>query len=694
MAPTHPLDKMVDDAIASVSDSTYQLLLLIGRYERQLRAQVLYATAFIFNSILQLLLWIDSSMLEMWLFTISSKAQLMQSLHQFKVGFIAWASSSMSQPLLFFHAFASSSTWQPLPFFHQHEVEFLAFGLLSSLLISASLIHLVLPEIEEDYPLLPNEVDFEAEDFPLNTHRFLWVGFGVALLISNAWPILDLVERVSKRFTGYGLAMFAGVSHVFSSIGYLFAVHDPQHADGGHPLIRVVEDTTLASMQIAYYKSRAGMRIAFSQVKRYVWGNVQGLLSYITEGVIVVGMCLVLFALGILLTFFGDYVADGGPLHPLVVAVEDWTLERVRALGGFLLRQGLRANPVFGFLYRIIADIAAVPFGRMNLKWLRANFWDRIGTSDRETAALRVQLAESIFQLAGLIEQLAAANTRIEQLEAAALLDDDDDDDTDDDDNDSNGDDDESDDGGPGVPGVPDVVPHSNVDGEFPANGEEIKAGSGDKGVDKEGKELGESEVGGKSGKKRIDKEETDSESEESAVMERVTRQALKALRSRQTQTADESGDGGPSVPDSNAQVIANAMANVAARAKAIVATRARDKADAVAEEEKNLGESGEGGKRILSGYRVPWTPMMRSMWPSVRLTSVMMTHGSHLSPTGSLRRTRHLSLIRRSLTLNCLRSQSQHPENQHLKSQHKSQHLKIQHLKKIQHPKIQQPKS
>jgi hypothetical protein len=275
MAPTHILDDMVANATASVSDSMYQLMLFWPN-----------AIAYIISSILQMLIFIDSSM-----------HQLMLPLRQYGVYLrgmvpksIEFASSSMSQLPLFIHALVSGSLSQLLLFFHPHEVTILAFGILSSVLIPASFLCLVLPEIEEDYHLFPNEVDFEAEDFPLNTHRFLWVGFGVTLLLSKVWPILDLVDRVSKRFTGYGVAISVGVSQIFASIGYLFAVHDPQDADRGHPLIRAVEDTTLASMETAYDRSKAVVRIAFSQVKKYVWRSLQGLLSYITEDVVVVGM--------------------------------------------------------------------------------------------------------------------------------------------------------------------------------------------------------------------------------------------------------------------------------------------------------------------------------------------------------------------------------------------------------------------
>jgi hypothetical protein len=171
---------------------------------------------------------------------------------------------------------------------------------------------------------------------------------------------------------------------------------------------------------------------AFNNIENIQWA-LQLLPSSITEDVIVVSIVLFALALWLFIAFFGDW--EGGPQHPFVIAMEDWTLLLVRTL--------------------------TAP-----LRWLWAITFGRIGTSASETAALRLQLADLSVQLAALgtstttgemadlkvqladlKAQQAAVNADIETLEAKLL-----------------GGDDESP-GAPAVPGAP-VVPHPNADGK------------------------------------------------------------------------------------------------------------------------------------------------------------------------------------------------------------------------------------
>ena len=146
---------------------------------------------------------------------------------------------------------------------------------------------------------------------------------------------------------------------------------------------------------------------AFNNIENIQWA-LQLLPSSITGDVIVVGIALFLLALGVFIAFFGD--REGGPQHPFVIAMEDWALLLVRTL--------------------------TAP-----LRWLWAITFGRTGTSASETAALRLQLADSRVQLAASRTYLAIANWEFEELRADLAHSDDDDDDTDDD-TDDEGDDD------------------------------------------------------------------------------------------------------------------------------------------------------------------------------------------------------------------------------------------------------------
>ena len=149
-------------------------------------------------------------------------------------------------------AFASSSTSQLLLFFHQYEVEFLVFALFSSLFLFAYGLHLVLPEIHDEYHLFPTEVSLEDEDFTESDHCIMALGFGVTGIIINVWPILGFVQRVSTKLARYSWEswMVTGMALVLLALGNL-AFHD------GHDKARRVNPEVLILQVLALVVAKA-----------------------------------------------------------------------------------------------------------------------------------------------------------------------------------------------------------------------------------------------------------------------------------------------------------------------------------------------------------------------------------------------------------------------------------------------------
>jgi hypothetical protein len=169
---------------------------------------------------------------------------------------------------------ASSSEWQLLPFlcYYMYELDLLLTAIVLAHLLLAWLLFLLFRKIEDEFLLVPNEIDPADDDFehfPIGAHLFMFIGLAGAVL----------------------------------------------------------------SVIRSYYSWQATMDV---------------------------GLILTVVALGLFLGFFAGRDPDNGGLHPLVIALEDACL----ALWQWIL-------------------------------WPLTSLWDRIGTSARETAALRVQLVEA-----------------------------------------------------------------------------------------------------------------------------------------------------------------------------------------------------------------------------------------------------------------------------------------------------------
>jgi hypothetical protein len=196
---------------------------------------------------------------------------------------------------------ASSSEWQLLPFlcYHIYESDLLLTAIVLAHLLLAWLLFLLFRKIEDEFLLVPNEIDpadDDFENFSIGAHLFMFIGLAGAVL---------------------------------------------------------------------------------SVIRTY----------YSWEVTMDVGLVLTVVALGLFLGFFVGRDPDNGGLHPLVIALEDACL----ALWQWIL-------------------------------WPLTSLWDRIGTSARETAALRVQLVEANTTIQGHVGRAdETAALRVELAEEIAI---------------------------------------------------------------------------------------------------------------------------------------------------------------------------------------------------------------------------------------------------------------------------------
>jgi hypothetical protein len=196
---------------------------------------------------------------------------------------------------------ASSSEWQLLPFlcYHIYESDLLLTAIVLAHLLLAWLLFLSFRKIEDEFLLVPNEIDpadDDFENFSIGAHLFMFIGLAGAVL---------------------------------------------------------------------------------SVIRTY----------YSWEVTMDVGLVLTVVALGLFLGFFVGRDPDNGGLRPLVIALEDACL----ALWQWIL-------------------------------WPLTSLWDRIGTSARETAALRVQLVEANTTIQGHVGRAdETAALRVELAEEIAI---------------------------------------------------------------------------------------------------------------------------------------------------------------------------------------------------------------------------------------------------------------------------------
>lgn len=161
----------------------------------------------------------------------NSLAELMFWLHQYEIfNAIAFACSNWSQPFLFLYQYAIL-LWEMVPeaiasagngmsqlllslWSHESDV-LLTVGVLGPVLLLADFLYLVLPEIEGDHHLIPNELEDNEESLPVQAGLVLLIGVGLtaaaAAAASNArdvlWASQWLRSYTTERMDLFGMCL-------------------------------------------------------------------------------------------------------------------------------------------------------------------------------------------------------------------------------------------------------------------------------------------------------------------------------------------------------------------------------------------------------------------------------------------------------------------------------------------------------
>ena len=135
------------------------------------------------------------------------------------------------------YEFASVSQLLPFLCYYFHESDLLLTAIVPGHLLLAWLLCLLLPEIEDEFQLLPDEIDpadDHFEHFPIGAHLFMSIGLAAAALF---------VIRTYYSWEATGLVLMIAVLGLL--LGFFFGGRDPDNG-GLHPLVVGLEDACLA----------------------------------------------------------------------------------------------------------------------------------------------------------------------------------------------------------------------------------------------------------------------------------------------------------------------------------------------------------------------------------------------------------------------------------------------------------------